>query len=162
MAGQEGAMANPVKPIPDKYHAVTPYLAVKGATAAIEFYTKAFEAKEIARFPMPDGRIGHAEIRIGDAIVMLSDESPEMGHRSPQALGGSPVQMHLYVVDVDDVVKRAVAAGAKLVRPVRDQFYGDRSGVIHDPFGHVWNIATHIEDVSPDEMQRRAAAQFGQ
>jgi PhnB protein len=148
-----------VKPIPDGYHAVTPYLGITGAAQAIEFYKKAFGATELMRLPMPDGRVGHAELQIGDSRVMLADEFPDMEFRSPSSVGGTPVVLHLYVEDVDTVVGRAVAAGAKLVRPVQDQFYGDRSGTVSDPYGHLWHVATHREDVSMDEIRRRAAAQ---
>jgi PhnB protein len=144
-----------VKPIPDGYRALTPYLIVKGAAQAIEFYTKAFGAKERMRFAMPDGKVGHAELQIGDSVVMLADEFPEMGHRGPQSLGGSAVSMHLYVENVDEVFGRAVTAGATPKQPVKDQFYGDRVGALTDPFGHVWTVATHKEDVSPEEMRRR-------
>jgi len=144
--------------IPEGYHTATPYLIIKGAARAIEFYKQAFGATELMRFPGPGGAIGHAEIRIGDSPIMLADEAPQMGYRSPQSIGGTPVSLILYVPDVDKVVDRAVKAGAKLERPVSDQFYGDRNGTIHDPFGHVWTIATHKEDVSPEEMQRRAAS----
>jgi PhnB protein len=147
-----------VKPIPDGYHTVTPYLIVKGAAAAIEFYKKAFGATELMRMAGPGGCVMHAEVRIGDSLVMLADESPEMGARGPQTVGGSPVSLCLYVEDVDAVAGRATAAGAKVVRPVQDQFYGDRSGTFSDPFGHVWTIATHKEDVSHEEMKRRAEA----
>ncbi|HZE26408.1 MAG TPA: VOC family protein [Terriglobales bacterium] len=143
----------PVKPIPEGYHSVTPYLIIKGAAAAIDFYKKAFGATELFRMPDASGKgIGHAEIKIGDSPIMLADEHPDMGYRSPQALGGTPVSILLYVDDVDAVIPRAVAAGAKLMQPIKDQFYGDRSGTIHDPFGHVWTIATHKKDVSPEEM----------
>ena len=148
-----------VKPIPDGYHTVTPYLIVKDAARALEFYKKAFSATEVMRLAHgPDGRIGHAEIRLGDSVVMLADEHPEMGARSPQTIGGSPVSLCLYVHDVDALANQAVAAGAKVVRPVQDQFYGDRSGTFADPFGHVWTIATHKEDVAPEEMRRRFEA----
>ncbi|MGH9350695.1 MAG: VOC family protein [Terriglobia bacterium] len=153
-------MPNQVKPIPEGYHTATPYLIVKGGASAIEFYKKAFGAKELLRMAQPDGRIGHAEIKIGDSTIMLADEHPEIGARSPQALGGSPVLIHLYVEAVDAVFNQAVAAGAKVQRPVQDEFYGDRSGGVVDPFGHVWYIATHTEDVSPEEMKKRAAAAF--
>jgi PhnB protein len=143
--------------IPQGYHTATPYLIVKGAASAIDFYKQAFGATELMRFPGPGGSIGHAEIRIGDSPIMLADEMPQMGYRSPTALGGSPVSVMLYVPDVDKVVDRAVKAGAKLEKPVADQFYGDRNGTIHDPFGHVWTVSTHKEDVSPEEMQRRVA-----
>jgi len=151
----------PVKPIPEGYHTVTPYLIVKDAARALEFYKKIFSAKELMRFDMPDGRLGHAEIRIGDSIIMLADEFPEMGHRSPKSLGGSPIGLAIYVPDVDTLAKQFVAAGAKEMRPVKDQFYGDRSGTFEDPFGHVWTIATHKEDLSPEEVQRRFKAQEG-
>ena len=145
----------PVKPIPDGYHSVTPYLIVQGAARAIEFYKKAFGATELLRFPGPGGKIGHAEIRIGDSPIMLADEHPEMQARSPQSLGGTPVGILIYVPNVDAMASQAVAAGAKVMRPVKDQFYGDRSGTFEDPFGHQWTIATHKEDVSVEEMQRR-------
>lgn len=147
-----------VKATPDGYHTATPYLIIQGAAAALDFYQKVFGATEMVRMAQPDGGIGHAEVRIGDSVVMLADECPEMGCRSPKSIGGSSVSLLLYFEDVDAVVARAVAAGAKLTQPVRDQFYGDRNGTIEDPFGHVWIIATHIEDVSPEEMKRRIAA----
>jgi PhnB protein len=147
-----------VKPIPDGYHSVTPYLIVKGAAQAIEFYKKAFGAVELFRFPGPGGQIGHAEIQLGDSRVMLADEHPQMGAVSPQTVGGTSVGLCLYVPDVDALAGRAVAAGARVERPVQDQFYGDRSGTFSDPFGHKWTLATHKEDVSPEEMQRRLAA----
>ena len=148
-------MTSKTKPIPDDYRGATPYLCCKDAARAIEFYKQALGAKELMRLPEPSGRIGHAEIKIGDAVIMLSDEYPEMGVRSPQALGGSPVAIHIYVEDVDATAKQAVTAGAKLLRPVADQFYGDRSGTLEDPFGHRWFIATRREDVSPEEMRKR-------
>jgi len=151
-------MAGTVKPIPEGYHAITPYLSVKGAAAAIDFYKKAFGATEVLRMTRPDGRIGHAELTIGDSRVMLADEHPEIDFRGPQSLGGTPVHLHLYVPDVDAVVERAVGAGARLVRPVQDQFYGDRLGMVTDPFGHVWSVATHKEDLSMAEIEKRAAA----
>ena len=144
--------------IPDGYHTATPYLTVKDAARAIEFYKRAFDATESMRVAAPEGKVGHAEIKIGDSIIMLADEFPEWGNRSPQSLGGSTVGLCLYVKDVDSVFARAVAAGAQVSKPVEDQFYGDRSGTVTDPFGHVWTIATHTEDVSPEEMQRRAEA----
>jgi PhnB protein len=151
-------MTGKVKPIPEGYHSVTPYLIVDGAAAAIEFYKKVFGATEVVRMPAPGGRIGHAEIKIGDSHVMLADENPEMNARSPKAVGGSPISLLLYVENVDKIVERAVAAGAKLERPVEDKFYGDRMGAIEDPFGHQWYVGTHIEDVSPEEMKKRMAA----
>lgn len=151
-------MSNEVKSIPDNYNSVTPYLIVDGAARAIEFYKQAFGATETVRMDGPDGRIGHAEIKIGDSHIMLADEHPEMGARGPQTIGGSPVSLLLYVEDVDATVNRAVEAGAKLTRPVKDQFYGDRTGGLEDPFGHAWYVATHVEDVAPEEMRKRAAA----
>jgi PhnB protein len=144
------------KSIPDGYHSVTPYLIVKGGADAINFYKQAFGAVEQMRMASPDGRIGHAEIKIGDSIIMLADEHPEMGHRSPQSLGGAGVSLMVYVDKVDEVFKQAVASGAKELQPLKNQFYGDRSGTLQDPFGHQWTVATHIEDVAPDEMRRRA------
>jgi PhnB protein len=147
-----------VKPIPDGYHTATPYLIIKGAAKALDFYKQAFGATELFRMLGPNGCVGHAEIRIGNSPIMLADEFPEMGATSPQTLGGTPVTMCLYVEDVDARFEQAVAAGAKVLRPVKDQFYGDRSGTVSDPFGHVWTIATHKEDLSPEEIQQRAAA----
>ena len=146
------------KAIPEGYEGATPYLIVNGASAALDFYKKGFGAAEIMRIPAPEGRIGHAEIKIGKAVVMLADECPGMDYKSPRSLGGSPVSMMVYVPDVDAFVKHAVDAGAKLTRPVEDKFYGDRSGSLEDPFGHHWHFATHIEDVPPAEMAKRAAA----
>lgn len=147
----------PAKAIPEGYASVTPYLIVRGADRALAFYREAFDAAELVRMPGPDGRIGHAEIQIGTSRVMLADEFPEMGARSPQTIGGSPVNLLLYVDDVDTVFPRAVAAGGQVLRPVKDQFYGDRSGTLQDPFGHLWTVATHKEDLSPEEMKRRSA-----
>jgi PhnB protein len=147
-----------VQPIPAGYHTVTPYLIVKGGVKALEFYKRAFGARELFRMAGPDGKIGHAEIQIGDSPIMLADEFPEMGAVSPQTLGGTPAFIVLYVEDVDARFQQAIAAGGKALRPVKDQFYGDRSGTLLDPFGHQWTIATHLEDVSSEEMQRRAAA----
>jgi PhnB protein len=144
------------KSVPDGYHSVIPYLIVKGAAEAINFYKKVFGAVEEMRVPGPNGRIAHAEIRLGDSVVMLADEHPEMGHRSPQSLGGTGVSLMVYLDAVDDVFKRAIANGAKQLQPLKDQFYGDRSGTLEDPFGHQWTVATHIEDVAPEEMRRRA------
>jgi len=152
-------MAGKVKAIPDGHHSVTPYLSIKGAGEAIEFYKKAFGATEVMRFPQPDGRVGHAELQIGDSRVMLADEFPEMDFIGPHARGGSPVHLHLYVEDVDTVVRRALSAGAREVRPVQDQFYGDRLGTVADPYGHVWHVSTHKEDLSMEELKKRAAAQ---
>jgi PhnB protein len=154
-------MAGRVKPIPDGFHGATPYLIIKGAARALEFYKRAFGAIEIMRMEGPGGVIGHAEIKIGEAIIMLSDEVPNMGARSPQALGGTPVSIYIYVPDVDALAHRATEVGAKVLRPVANQFYGDRSVAFEDPFGHWWGFATHIEDVAPEEMKKRAAAQFG-
>ena len=149
-------MAGKVKPIPEGYRNVTPYLIVDEAAKAIDFYRKVFKARERMRMPAPGGRIGHAELEIGDSVVMLADENPEMNARSPRSVGGSPISLLLYVENVDATVDRAVAAGAKLKRPVADQFYGDRTGGIEDPFGHQWYLATHVEDVSPEEMRKRS------
>ena len=146
------------KPIPDGYHSVTPYLIIKGATDAIEYYKKAFGATEVFRFPAPGGKIGHAEIQIGDSRIMLADEFSEMGYKAPQTLGGTPVSIMIYVEDVDTVFKQAIAAGGKEQRPVKDQFYGDRLGTLEDPFGHQWHVSTHKEDVSLEEMEKRAKA----
>lgn len=147
-----------VKPIPDGYHTATPYLIIKNAGAALDFYRRAFGAVELMRLVVPTGEVGHAEIRIGNSVIMLADEMPNMGFRSPSALGGSPVNILLYLENVDERFKQAVDAGAKVVRPLQDQFYGDRSATLEDPFGHVWTVATHIEDVSPEEINRRAEA----
>ena len=144
-----------VKPIPEGYHSVTPYLVLDDATRALEFYKKAFGAVELMRMPAPGGKIGHAEIRIGDSPVMLGEEMD--GYGGPHALGGTPVSLMVYVPDVDRMFAQALAAGAKEQRPVADQFYGDRSGTLVDPFGHVWSLATHVEDVPPAEIDRRFA-----
>lgn len=143
------------KPIPEGYHTATPYLILKDAPRALEFYKKAFGARELMRFADPGGKIGHAEIKIGNSPIMLADESPDMGYRGPQSLGGTTVSIVLYVEAVDAWFARAIAAGGTELRPVKDQFYGDRSGTLADPFGHVWTIATHTEDVKPEEMHRR-------
>src|SRR5881398_1988101 len=148
----------PVKPIPDGYHSVTPYLIVSGAAQAIDFYQRALGAKERMRLAMPDGKIGHAELQIGDSVIMLADEFPQMGANSPLTIGGTPVGICVYVENVDAVFKQAIAAGATEERPVKNQFYGDRSGTLIDPFGHKWTIATHIEDITPEEISRRMAA----
>jgi PhnB protein len=141
--------------IPEGYHSVIPYLVVDGAARALDFYTTAFRAEELMRMPTPEGKIGHAEIRIGDAHVMLADEHPGMGQLGPKTVGGTPVSIMIYVEDVDSTFKAALDGGATQIRPVENQFYGDRSGMLVDPFGHVWMISTHIEDVSPEEMERR-------
>ena len=146
------------KPIPDGYPQVTPYLIVDGATAAIDFYRSVLGATERMRLPAPDDKIGHAELEIGDSLIMVADEYPDMDARGPRAVGGTPVSLHVYVENADAVFDRAVHAGAKALRPVEDKFYGDRSGEFEDPFGHRWSVATHVEDVPPDEMARRAAA----
>ena len=152
-------MTAAVKAIPEGYHTVTPYLILSGAGDAIAFYKKALGAEEVMRMEDPGGKVHHAEIKIGDSRIMLADEHPEIQALSPKTVGGSPVTIHLYVEDVDAAVERAVAAGAKLIRPVADQFYGDRVGGIEDPFGYRWFIATHNEDLTMDEIRRRAAAQ---
>jgi PhnB protein len=146
----------PVKPIPDGYHTATPYLIVHDAVRALEFYTRALGAKELMRFADPSGKIAHSEFRLGDSVIMLADEFAEMGFRSARSLGGTPVSLLLYVEDVDARFARALAAGATQMRPVENQFYGDRTGTLVDPFGHVWTLATHVEDVSPEELERRA------
>jgi PhnB protein len=150
-----------VKPIPDGYPRVVPYLYVDGADSAIEFYAGVFDATERMRMPAPGGRIGHAELEIGDSVLMLADESPEIDVKGPRTVGGSPVTFSVYVEDVDAVFERALQAGATQLRPVATQFYGDRSGMFEDPFGHRWSVATHVEDVSPEEMDRRAAEATG-
>jgi len=146
-----------VNPIPDAYTRVTPYLAIDGAADAIEFYKKVFGATDRGKMMGPDGKVGHAEIQIGDAVVMMSDAFPEMGAVDPKKLGGSPVTLSVYVEDVDKTFKEGIAAGAKELQPVEDRFYGDRSGAFEDPWGHKWNVMSHIEDVSPEEMEKRAA-----
>lgn len=147
-----------VKPVPDGYHSVTPHLAIRGAAAAIEFYAKAFGAEELFRMPGPGGIVMHAEVRLGDSIVMLGEESPEMGATAPPTIGGSAVGLLLYVADVDGACNRATNAGCTLEMPPTDMFWGDRYCKLRDPFGHKWSIATHKEDVSPEEMERRLAA----
>jgi PhnB protein len=161
---KEDPMAAKVKPVPDGYHTATPYLSINGAAKALEFYRKAFGAEELLRMPMPDGKVGHAEIQIGSSRIMLADEFPNMPEavaKSPKSLGGTSFGICLYVPEVDAAFQRAVDAGATVKRPVQEQFYGDRSGVIEDPFGHIWTIASHVEDVSPEEMQKRMAAMPG-
>lgn len=144
--------------IPKGYNSITPYLVVKGAADAIEYYQKVFGATQVFRMDQPDGRVGHAELQIGDSRIMLAEENPKMGpgYTSAETVGASPVSLYLYMPDVDRVFERAIAAGGKSLRPVQDQFYGDRSGFFQDPFGHLWGIATHVEDVSPKEMEERA------
>jgi PhnB protein len=151
-----------VKAVPEGYHNVTPYLFVRGAARAIEFYKSVLGATERMRMPMPDGRIGHAELQIGDSVIMLADENPQMNIKSPETLGGTSNSLHVYLENVDAIVDRAVKAGAKLLRPVADQFYGDRTGTILDPFGQQWSIGTHIEDVSPEEMEKRMSKMASQ
>lgn len=152
-------MAN-VKPIPEGYHSVTPYLIIKGAAEAIEFYKKAFGATELFRMDH-EGKIGHAELKIGDSPIMLADEHPGMGYVGPATLGGTPVSLLIYVEDVDTIYKQAIAAGGVELKALQDQFYGDRSGTLKDPYGHVWTVATHKEDVTPEEMDKRVAAAHG-
>jgi PhnB protein len=149
-------MAN-VKPIPEGYPHVTPYLSIDGASDAIAFYSKVLGTKERLRMPTPDGKVGHAELELGDSLIMLADTFPEMGAPSPKSLGGTPVTISVYVEDVDDVFERALGEGATALRQVENQFYGDRAGQFEDPFGHRWSVATHVEDVPPDEMAKRAA-----
>ena len=146
-----------VNPIPEGYPRVTPYLYVDGATEAISFYEKVLGAKERMRMPGPDGKLGHAELELGDSVIMLADEHPDMGVLSPRSVGGSPMTLHVYVEDADAVFEAAINAGAKELRGMENQFYGDRSGQFEDPFGHRWNVATHVEDIPPDEMEKRAA-----
>ncbi len=147
-----------VNPIPDGYPRVTPYLIVDDAAAAIDFYTSVLGATERMRMGGPDGKVGHAELGIGDSVIMLADEHPEIDARGPKAVGGTPVSLHVYVEDADSVFERAIESGAEALRPVEDKFYGDRSGSFEDPFGHRWHVATHVEDVPPSEMEKRAAA----
>lgn len=143
--------------IPEGFSSVTPYLVINGAAKAIEYYKNVFGATEVVRMDQPDGKVGHAELQIGNSRIMLADENPQMGtgHASAASIGGSPVSLYVYFPDVDRVVERAVAAGAKILRPVQDQFYGDRNGFIQDPYGHLWGISTHVEDVAPQEMEER-------
>jgi PhnB protein len=147
-----------VKPIPEGYPRVTPYLMVDGASSAIDFYTSVLGATERMRMSAPEDKVGHAELEIGNSVIMLADESPEMDARSPRTVGGTPVSLHVYVEDADATFERALEAGAKMLQPVEDKFYGDRSGSFEDPFGHRWHVATHVEDVPPEEMEKRAAA----
>jgi PhnB protein len=153
-------MAANVRPIPEGYHSITPYLIVKDCAKAIEFYRKSFGAEARFRMDTPDGRIGHAELKIGDSVLMLADEFPEMKSLSPQSIGGSPVSIFLYVDDVDTVFNRAVSSGSRILSPVKDQFWGDRHGRVEDPYGHVWEISTHKKDLSADELKKAADAEF--
>lgn len=148
-------MPHHVKPIPEGYHTATPYLVVHDAAKALDFYKRAFDAKETVRMAGPQGKIAHAELQIGDSMIMLADELPQMEARSPQSLGGTTTGIFLYVKDVDAACKQAVGAGAKVTMPVADMFWGDRYGKVTDPFGHSWSIATHVEDVAPEEMKTR-------
>ena len=151
-----------VKAIPDGYHNVTPYLFVRTASGAIDFYKNVFGAAEIMRMAGPNGKIMHAELKIGDSIVMLADENPQTGVMSPQTVGGFSAGLHLYVEDVDTVIQKAIEGGARLLRPIKNQVYGDRSGSLLDPFGHMWTVATHVEDVSPEEIRKRMTAAMSQ
>jgi PhnB protein len=155
-------MAEKVAAIPQGYHTITPSLALRDAARAIEFYKKAFGAEERLRMPGPDGKLMHAELKIGTSLIMLGEEMPDMGVRSPQALGGTPVSFYLYVQDVDEFFSRAVAAGAKPIMPLTDMFWGDRMGKLEDPFGHTWAPAQHIKDMTPEEMKRAQDAFFAQ
>jgi PhnB protein len=149
---------SPVKPIPDGYPRVTPYLVVGGASDAIDFYSRVLGAKERMRMDGPDGKVGHAELQIGDSVIMLADEFPDMQAVGPKTVGGTPVSIHVYVEDVDKTFEQAVKAGAKELQPLENKFYGDRSATFEDPFGHQWTVSTHVEDIPPDEMAKRAAA----
>lgn len=155
-------MAKATKPIPEGFHALTPHLVIGGAAQAIEFYKKAFGAEERGRMPGPDGRIMHAQLMIGGSPLMLNDEFPEMNAKGPKSLGGTPVTIHLYVTDADKVYQQAVAAGARPIMPLADQFWGDRYGIVEDPFGHHWSIATHVEDLTPQEISQRGQAAMAQ
>ncbi|MCJ0873042.1 VOC family protein [Streptomyces sp. AP-93] len=145
-----------VQPVPEGYPRVTPYLCIDGAAAAIDFYASVLGARERMRMAGSGGKIGHAELELGSSVIMLADEYPDIGFRSPKSVGGTPVTLHVYVEDVDAVFAKALARGATELRPIRDEFYGDRTGQFEDPFGHRWSIATHIEDVPPDEMEKRS------
>lgn len=151
-------MSKPIQPIPDGYHSVTPYLIINGAAKAIDFYQRAFGARERMRLPGPGDIVMHAEIEVGGSVIMLADECPQMNALSPQTLGGTPVLLHLYVPDADAMFAAAVAAGAQVEQPMENKFYGDRSGSVIDPFGHRWTLSTHVEEVSPEEIGRRIAA----
>jgi PhnB protein len=150
-----------VNPIPEGYPRVSPYLSVKGAAAAIDFYTEVLGAEERVRMPGPNDTVGHAELHFGDSVIMLSDENPEFGNASPETIGGSPVVLSIYVEDVDAVYEKALQKGATVISKVEDQFYGDRSGQFEDPFGHKWNVSSHIEDVTPEQMEERMKGMFG-
>jgi PhnB protein len=154
-------MAKAARKIPEGHNAVSPYLIVDGGARALEFYKRAFNATEKFRMGGPDGKVGHAEMVIGDTVIMLADEHPDHGAHGPSHYKGSPISLHLYVEDVDKVAQQAVAAGATLKEPVTDMFYGDRRGAVEDPFGYTWHVATHMEDLTPDEINRRMAAQMG-
>ncbi|GMU33305.1 MAG: VOC family protein [Planctomycetia bacterium] len=153
-------MAGKVNPIPEGFNSVTPHIVVKGAKAAMEFYKKAFGAEEVMCIPAPDGSVMHAEIQLGNSRVMIAEENPQMGCQSPKSLGGSPITVHLYVNDVDSVVNQAVKAGATSVMPITDMFWGDRYGMVTDPFGHKWSVATHTEDLTPEQIGERMAKAF--
>lgn len=153
--------AKKVSYIPKGYNTITPYLIVSNGKKAIEFYTKLFGAKQVMRLDQPGGKIGHAELKIGDTKIMLADQCPEMGALAPEAFSGSPVSIHLYVKDVDSTSNKAAKLGAKIIRPAQDMFYGDRSCGLQDPFGHIWYVSTHIENVTPAQMRKRAAELFG-
>jgi PhnB protein len=149
------------EPIPSNYPRVSPYLIVDGAAEAISFYETVLGATQRMRMDGPDGRVGHAELDVGDSVIMLADENPDMGARSPRTIGGTPVSIHVYLEDVDAAFDRALQSGAKSLRPLEDRFYGDRSGALEDPFGHHWDLSTHVEDVPPEEMSRRAREAMG-
>ena len=155
-------MSDQVKPIPEGYHTATPYLILNDADKALEFYKQAFGAIEVVRMASPDGKVGHAEIKIGDSMLMLGEETLEMGYRGVQSYGGSPVSIMLYVEDCDALFNQAVAVGATVKQPMKDQFYGDRSGTVADPFGFQWNLSTHKEDVTPEDMKKRMEAAMSQ
>ena len=153
-------MADKAKTVPAGYHSVTPYMTLRDAVSAIDFYRRAFGAELVMKLNMPDGKIAHAEMRIGDSIIMMSEENEEWGNKSPLTLGGSPMFLMIYLPDVDAAFAKALAAGATQVRPVEDQFYGDRAGTLKDPYGHQWTLGTHMEDLSQEEVQRRMEAEF--